>query len=190
MSTHYTNIVLYGPTQAEVTEWCTEQKVAGYVSPTQEDVTVLYENTLAENAQHPTPLEMLLARGATLSATLMCPALVNVVSDDHMYMYVLYVDGQMKDSYMSYTDKPPANGNARILAAIFDAHEEQARIEAALRREIVISATERHLEIMDALALPPMMIDMGYAYLEEGETPHDVDDPDELIFVDFDVSRS
>jgi len=183
MSTNYTNITLYGVTQDEVRVWCEQHSVTGYISPTQDDITVLYENTLAEHADHPTPLEPLLARGAALSAALMCPALVCVVSDDDMFMYVLYLDGQMLDNYMSYTDKPPVNGNPSVLANTFDVAEEEWRIKAALRREFVLSATERHKEIMDALVLPPMMIDMGFDYLEEGEKPHGVEDNNDVIYV-------
>lgn len=187
MSTNYTNITLYGPNQDEVRAWCVEHGVSGYVSPMQDNITVLYENTLGEHADHPKPLEPLLARGAALSAALMCPALVNVVADDNMYMYVLYLDGQMRDNYMSYTDKPPANGNPAVLADLFDAQDDVKRIRAAMRRESVLSATERHKELMDALGVPPMMIDMGFDYLEEGEKPHGVEDNNDVIYVDGDT---
>ncbi len=155
----------------------------GYISPTIEAVTVLYENTLAENTHLPQPLEALLARAATMSAALMVPALVSVVAQDHMFMYVLYLDGSMIDSYMSYTDKPPANGRTDVLVRTFDAEGEEARVTAALRRESISAASERHMELMDALALPPMMIDMGFAYLEEGEKPHGVEDNNDMLFV-------
>jgi hypothetical protein len=180
---NYTNITLYGVTQEEAADWCAENGVVGYISPTVDDVTVLYENTLAENAHLPQPLEALLARAATMSAALMSPALVSVVMKDHMFMYVLYLDGGMKDSYMSYTDKPPANGSTDILVRTFDAEGEEARVTAALRREYISAASERHMELMDALALPPMMIDMGFAYLEEGEKPHGVEDNNDVIFI-------
>ena len=183
MSTNYTNITLYGVTQDEVADWCEEHEVIGYISPTIDDVTVLYENTLAENTDLPQPLEALLARAAGMSAELMVPALVSVVADDHMFMYVLYLDGGMKDSYMSYTDKPPVNGRTDILVRTFDAEGEEARVTAALRREIINSATERHKELMDALALPPLMIDMGFEYLEEGEKPHGVEDNNDMFFI-------
>jgi hypothetical protein len=170
MSTNYTNITLYGVTQAEVIDWCEENAVVAYISPTIDEVTVLYENTLTENAHLEKPLEPLLARGAALSVSLMVPALVAMVADDDLFMYVLYLDGQMIDTFMSYTHKPPVNGKPGLLAEIYDAQAEIKRIEAALNRA-ALSATERHLEIMDALVLPPMMIDMGFAYLEEGEKP-------------------
>lgn len=182
MSTNYTNITLYGAEQQEVLAWCEDNDVTAYVSPTIDDTTVLYENTLAENTHLHKPLEALLALGARLSAELMALALVAVVVEDNLFMYVLYVDGQMYDSYMSYTDKPPVNGNPKRLAETFDADDEQERITAALRRESFTSATERHMELMDALVLPPMMVDMGFDYLEEGEKPHGVDDNNDVIF--------
>lgn len=183
MSTNYTNITLYGVSQAEVADWCAANGVMGYISPTVDDVTVLYENTLAEHTHLPQPLEALLARAASMSAALMAPALVAVVAQDHMYMYVLYLDGHMLDSYMSYTDKPPVNGRPEVLVRTFDAEDEAARVAAALRRELVTSAAERHMELMDALALPPMMVDMGFAYLEEGEKPYGVEDNNDVWFV-------
>lgn len=182
MSTHYTNITLYGVSQVELLEWCDENEVNAYISPTIDEITVLYENTLAENAHLEKPLEPLLALGARLSAELMVPALVAVVADDDMFMYVLYLDGKMTDTYMSYTDKPPVNGSAAKLVEIFDAPDELARVEAALRRH-TLSATERHMELMDALKMPPMMIDMGFAYLEEGEKPHGVEDNNDVIYI-------
>lgn len=182
MSTNYTNITLYGVTQDEVLDWCEEHGVIGYVSPTVDEVTVLYENTLAEHADANKPLEPLLARAAGMSVELMVPAMVAVVTHDYMFLYVLYLDGQMVDTFISYTDKPPANGQPEVLADLYDAPDEVARVRAALTRGID-SATERHMELMDALVLPPMMIDMGFAYLEEGEKPHGVEDNNDVIYV-------
>lgn len=186
MSTNYTNITLYGLDQDSLYDWCESNDVQAYISPTMDEVTVLYENTLAENSHLEKPLEALLARGARLSVDLLVPALVAVVIDDHMFMYVLYLDGQMIDSYMSYTDKPPVNGKPHVLAETFDAEHELDRIRAALTRQSVTSATERHLELMDALNFPPMMIDMGFDYLEEGEKPHAIEDNNDVLEVGFD----
>jgi hypothetical protein len=185
VSTNYTNITLYGIDQAAVYDWCDTNSVQAFISPTMDDVTVLYENTLAENAHLEKPLEALLAFGARLSVELLVPALVAVVMDDHLFMYVLFLDGQMIDSYVSYTDKSPVNGKPDILAETFDAESEIERIRAALNRELVTSATERHLELMDALNFPPMMIDMGFAYLDEGEKPHSVEDNNDVLEVGF-----
>lgn len=187
MSTHYTNITLYGVDQDEIVTWCEDNAITAYVSPTRDDITVLYENTLAENANQDKPLEALLARGAKLSVDLMAPALVSVVMNDDMFMYVLYVDGAMRDNFMSYAEKPPVNGKPDVLCTIFDIddHDDILRVRAALKRQS-LSATERHTELMDALNLPPMMIDMGFEYLEEGEKPHDVEDNNDVVFIGVD----
>ncbi|MEL6150553.1 MAG: hypothetical protein AAFR56_13085 [Chloroflexota bacterium] len=187
MTTHYTNITLYGVEQDDVLTWCEDNHVAGYVSPTIDEITVLYENTLAEHVADEKPMEHLLARGAKLSQDLLVPAMVALVADDDLFMYVLYLDGQMIDHYMSYTTKPPVNGSVNVLRDTFDAEGEEKRIEAALRREGILSAAERHKELMDALALPPMMVDMGYDYLEEGEKPHGVDDNNDVVYVGWDT---
>ncbi len=187
MSTHYTNITLYGTEQDDMVAWCEGHNVTAYVSPTVDDVTVLYENTLAENAHLEKPLEALLARGAQLSVDLLAAAMVAVVADDNMFMYVLFLDGKMTDHYLSYTDKPPVNGSVDVLVSTFDVQGEEKRVHAALRREAFTSATERHKELMDALALPPMMIDMGFEYLEEGEKPHGVDDNNDVVYVGDDA---
>jgi hypothetical protein len=183
MTTNYTNITLYGVTQDEALDWCAANHVNAYVSPTIDDVTVIYENTLAENAAHPTPMEPLLARAAKASADLMATAMVAVVLDDDMFMYVVYLDGEMADNYMSYAGKPPANGKPEKLAELYDVQAELPRIRAALQREQILSATERHTEIMDALNMPPMMIDCGFEYLDEGEKPHGVEDNNDVIYV-------
>lgn len=182
MTTNYTNITLYGVEQSEVVAWCEANHITAYVSPTVDDTTVLYENTLQENRHLSQPLEVLLARTAQVAADLMCAAMVAVVAEDNMFMYVLFVDGEMQDNYMSYVDKKPANGKPEILAETFDAANEIARIRSALYREAFTSATERHLELMDALVLPPLMIDIGFEYLEEGEKPHGVEDNNDVIY--------
>lgn len=182
MSTHYTNITLYGVTQDEAVDFCKAQGITAYVSPTIADVTVLYENTLAENAALDAPLEPLLGRAALASQMLMCPALLAMVADDDLFMYVLFMDGAMQDSFMSYSEKPPVNGKPELLADIFDAEDDLPRIRAALTRQM-LSATDRHTELMDALMLPPMMVDMGFAYLEEGEKPYGVEDNNAVVFV-------
>ncbi len=183
MTTHYTNITLYGVTQADAVAWCEQHHITAYVSPTIDDVTVIYENALQENAHREQPLEALLALSAKASVDLLVPALVAIVADDDLFMYVLFLDGQMIDNYVSYTTKLPVKGNAQVLVDTFDAEGEYARVEAALRRESFTSATERHTELMDALVLPPLMIDMGFEYLEEGEKPHGVDDNNDVLYV-------
>ncbi|MEM6281893.1 MAG: hypothetical protein AAF787_06850 [Chloroflexota bacterium] len=189
MTTHYTSITLYGVEQNDVLTWCENNHVTGYVSPTIDDVTVLYENTLAEHAADEKPMEYLLARGAKLSGDLLAAAMVAVVADDDLFMYVLYLDGQMIDHYMSYTTKPPVNGSVAVLRDTFDAEGEEKRIEAALRREGILSAADRHKELMDALALPPMMVDMGFDYLDEGEKPHGVEDNNDVAYIGWDVDE-
>ena len=183
MTTHYTNITLYGVAQADVVAWCQHNRVHAYVSPTVDDVTVIYENALRESEHTDQPLEALLALAAKASVDLLVPALIAIITNDDLFMYVLYLDGQMIDNYMSYTDKPPVKGDEALLAGIYDAEGEIRRVRAALRRDSFTSATDRHIELMDALVLPPLMIDMGFAYLEEGEKPHGVDDNNDVLYV-------
>ncbi len=175
MSTDYTNITLLGPPQAEVVAWLRNRKIVAYVSPTIDDVTVVYDNELQTHADDLRPMEHPLHLAAKLSAGFACPALFTAVLDDSFFLYSLFVDGEQVDTYAASAGKDPANGNASLLAALFEAGDELPRVQAALQRDF-LSATDRHAELAEALVLPPMMVDMGYAYLEEGETPASIED--------------
>ncbi|MGV2433859.1 MAG UNVERIFIED_CONTAM: hypothetical protein LVT10_02260 [Anaerolineae bacterium] len=63
---------------------------------------------------------------------------------------------------------------------------EEGRVYAAFARDALI-ATERHIELLDALILPATMVDMGFEYLEEGEKPYDVNDHDDVILINEDL---
>ncbi|MFZ4814417.1 MAG: hypothetical protein ACOYL5_07775 [Phototrophicaceae bacterium] len=171
--TTYTNITLFGTTQDELVTYCEVSAITAYISPTLDDITVIYPPLVGE------PLWQL---AEAVSLRLNCSALAVAVADDAQLVYRLYVGGRMTDEYSSRYGQTPLGGNPQVLAEAFDAAEEVDAVRAALLRDTLL-ASERHYEIADALILPLMMVDIGFEYLEDGEKPRGVDDHDDVVFV-------
>lgn len=146
MGMSYFNTVVKGPAQQEIVLHLESQGISALVSPTENDVTIIYD----------------LVQGAdNLSAYFKCPVFLLGVHDDDILGYSLYTDGVEVDTYEScpgyFTGDmlPPKGGDATKLCEAFGAEHAVRRVDEILRSPTVGLAVEQHKDLADALGLPP-----------------------------------
>jgi len=186
MTTTYTNITLLDIGQDEAADWLAENNYSGAVSPTLDDVTVVYDDVLREYADEDEPLEELLRLASELSYEFGCAAWLIVVDDAETLVYSLYVDGELLDTYGSKSGETPDGGDAEILADTFGAPKRAIKqVRAVLKREAT-DALERHKSLLSELNLPHLALGTSYESILDGELPSAIEDVDELIMVELD----
>src|SRR5579875_1207564 len=92
MGSTYHNTIVKGPTQTQIVASVKDQQYAALVSPTRDDLTVVY-----------TPATVWTASAEHLSRTFHCVALFSSVYDGDYFEYRLYEDGQLVDRYNDHT---------------------------------------------------------------------------------------
>lgn len=189
MTTTYTNITLIDVEPDEAAAWLAENGATAAVSPAVDDLTAVYENTLADHADDEEPLEALLALASEISYELGCAAWLVIVDEDDALIYTLYRDGEPVDGYGVRTGEAPEGGDADTLAALFDAPKRQIKvIRTALNRPLDRaheSATDRLRKLLDALVLPDIISGYDYARVTSGDVPSAFR-PEDLIMVTTD----
>ncbi|MEM6281894.1 MAG: hypothetical protein AAF787_06855 [Chloroflexota bacterium] len=186
MTTTYTNITLLDVDQPEAAAWLAENSYTAAVSPTIDDITVVYDTVLADHADDDEPLEHLLRLASEMSYELGCMAWLVIVEADAVLIYSFYSDGELTDSYGAPPDEAPDGGDAEMLVDAFDLPKRAVKtVRTALKREMR-SATERHEKLLAALEAPALALRCGYESIKAGELPTGVDSADDLIFVDVD----
>lgn len=154
---------------------------AAIVTPKVKDCTVIYDSMC--DKQDTNEMGELASR---LSRELRCPAWAVLVCDDDVFWYRLYFDGLLVDEYNScpsYFDfgssaKPagPSGGNAQKLCTAFGV-ERQQEVETILRKpgaaqgDGYVFETDRHADLVRALALPTFAVGKAYASFERNEYP-------------------
>ncbi len=186
MTTTYTNITLRDVPQDEAADWLAENGYTAAVSPTLDDLTVVYDNVLADYADAEEPVEELLKLASELSYELGCVSWLVIVDDDNVLVYSLYEDGELVDSYGSKAGEPPDGGNAERLADTYDAPKRIIKTVRALLKREMDSATERHAKLLDVLDLMPLALRASYATIQAGELPNGVDSMDDMVLIEPD----
>lgn len=189
MTTTYTNITLIDVEPDEAAAWLAENGHTAAVSPMIDDVTVVYENTLADHADDEEPLEALLAVASEMSYELGCMAWLFIVDADAALIYTLYADGEVVDSYGVRVGAPPDGGNPDELAERFGIPKKAIKdVRRVLNRELDGSdetASARMAKLLAMLELPTIAVGYDYARLVAGETPPDFT-ADEVLWVRVD----
>jgi hypothetical protein len=173
MSEFYANIIIAGPTQADVTMALNDARQVAYVAGQAQGGVVVFHEHLAGQEQ--------LARD--LSARFECPVLLAMVFGGSVLLYHLYVSGAQADAYVSTPheglelDGPPPHGNAETLCAAFGMEHRAASLQRTLNRPTkpdtdYAYAVNRHGELLRALGLPLFAAGTGFAAIEAGELPH------------------
>ena len=188
MTTTYTNITLTGVTQAEAAAWLAENAAAA-VSPNVDDITVIYDNVLADHAGDDEPLDALLKLTSEISYELGCAAWLVIVDDDSALIYSLYADGELADGYGAAAGKPLEGGDAEKLAGVFGLPKQAIKVIRGLLKREIASATERHAALLEALELPPLALRSSYASIQAGKLPPGVGSRGELVFVTLDTGK-
>ncbi len=189
MTTTYTNITLIDVEPDEAATWLAENGHTAAISPMIDDLTVVYENTLADHANDEEPLEALLAVASEVSYELGCMAWLFIVDEDATLIYTLYSDGDPIDSYGVRVDEQPEGGDPDTLAKVFDAPKKQIKeIRRVLNRALdgtTETASVRLTKLLTTLELPTMAVGYDYARLLGGEVPSDYA-ADDLMWVGVD----
>jgi hypothetical protein len=189
MGSVYTNIVLKGPTQAEVVAVLRRHHRTAYVSPTREGVTIVYDKECDDLNEQEVAF---LAR--TFSAELETPAW-GVLNYEDVFWYCLARDGRLVDEYNSGPGPPrlrlgdASGGDAVELARAFGRPPQAFIINAALRGQVeqAPTATAIHAEIAAALGLPAQWTLAGFRAVRHGEVDAA---PDEFLLVKPESGKS
>lgn len=186
MTNTYTNITLLDIAQEEAAEWLGENGYTAAVSPTIDDVTVVYDNVLEDYAGDDDPVEELLKLASELSYEHGCIAWLVIVDSDDVLTYSLYDDGELMDSYGVKVGDPPDGGDAELLADVFGVPKRAIKaVRTVLKRDIP-SATARHEKLLTALDLPLLALRASYAAILNGELPAGVESEDDIMIVEPD----
>lgn len=181
-------MTLVAVSQQEAADWLKENGHTAIVSPTVEDITVIYDHVLASHADAAEPVEVLLQVASELSYELGCVAWLVIVEggDEPVLIYSLYDDGTLTDTYGARAGSPPEGGHPEPLADTFGAPKRAVKlVRAALNRETP-HGTERHAKLVEALELPPLAVGASYATITAGVLPQGVANRDALVFVEPD----
>jgi hypothetical protein len=183
MGFFYTTITLRGVEQTDVVAYLKRRHRDAYVSPTINDITVVYDRE--GEGQDTNVLEGL---AGDLSAAFGIPAVAALLHDDDVFWYGLFVDGDQVDEYNSapgYFGEadpgPPVGGDAARLARAFGAEDHIEKIDEILHAwddddwNEGFGAEERHQALAEALSLPPYAYSMGYYSIGFGNVPEGVD---------------
>lgn len=186
MGASYTNILLKGPSQEVVVAFMNAKKRHSYVSPALNGCVVVFDEVCEQEDP-----QVIAGLARELSRQFKCPAWAVLDHDDDVLNYWLFQNGEPADQYDStpwYWDDTlphePKGGNAQKLAAALSAPTAAPAVEAILRQPQgepgYVLASQRHSDLLKALNLPLLPVNLGYEYLMRGETPPDFD-PSALI---------
>ncbi len=189
MGMFYTNLVLYKAQQIPVANFLCDQKRITYISPTIRNFTVVYDR---ETEDQNTRVLRNLAE--SISKKLKCSVLASLVHDSDLYLYWLYGNGKLLDSYNSlpgYFDAKssrsrPEGGNARKLCKAFDkmeAVEKVRQIFALVEQgntsddwsEEYLLGENIHKALAQALDMPAFSVYTGYFSILNMDLPEELD---------------
>jgi hypothetical protein len=187
----YSIITLRGPTQDRVVSHLRHQQRDAYVSPTVDDITVVYDRECEDLND-----EVLHAVTSDLSRAFDCVALVAFLFDDDFLWYALYQHGRRIDAYNSepaYFDDDiapdPSGGDAAALCSAFGRERAVREVDTLLHFEPLsededgelvtpdsyLPAEQLHKALAQALGLPAYCYSMSYYSIERGPTPAGAD---------------
>jgi hypothetical protein len=187
----YSNITLKGPTQEQLATYLRLQQRDAYVSPTVNDITVVYDRECED-----LKADVLHTVASHLSRAFECPALVAYLFDDDVLWYALYQHGHCVDTYNSVPDyfdddqaAEPSGGDAAVLCAAFDVEHVARDVDALLHfaplaeddnGELVmpegyLPAEQQHQALARTLGFPAYSSSMGYFSIVEGNVPEAAD---------------
>jgi len=193
MGTTYANITLKGPKAQDILQELGNQGRSAFVSPTEDDMTTVYEMDSDEGDS-----TILTDLAEDLSGYFGCPALAVQTVDEELFRYWLFADGELLDTYNS--PAPALNAEARssarshggkpeLLAQLFNTDATSEEIVEILHCPDqdcgVTLAVDRHLSLVELLGLPMCSVGFGFCDLDSGEYPEDFDE-ENLLRVDED----
>ncbi len=184
MGLFYTNVILYKVQQKPVADFLSKQGRFAYVSPTLSDFTVVYDK---ETEDQDTRILKKLCE--LLTKKFECAALASLVHDSDVYMYWLYHNGKLLDSYNSLPgyfdsemDKPlPEGGDAEKLCKTFGKLNALSEVQKIFKlveqgnldeeAEEYLQGEDIHSELIKVLEMPSFGAFTGYYTIENSDLP-------------------
>ncbi len=184
MGSFYTNVTLFKVEQRNVADFLAQQKRKAFVSPTAGNFTVVYDQETEDQ-----DTEVLKELAEDLTRQFGCTGLASLVHDSDVYMYWLYENGELIDTYNSLPDyfdsdsddATPEGGDVKKLCKAFgrpEAESELTRIFSLVAQSNLDDPGEEYLlgedihdSLVRALAMPPFAAFTGYYSIENGELP-------------------
>ena len=188
MGTTYANITLKGPKAQDILQELGNQGRSAFVSPTEDGLTTVYEMDSDEG-----DVSILKDLAEDLSGYFGCPALAVQAEDEELLRYWLYADGELLDSYKSPAPSLDAEGKGspksrggkpELLVQYFNPDATSEEIIDILHcpdQDCGFTlSVDRHLSLVELLALPLCSVGFGFCDLDSGEYPEDLDEEDLL----------
>jgi hypothetical protein len=162
----YTNITTVGPSQDELLPYLRELRRAAYVSPTIQEVTVIYDRECDKQR-----VEDLHQLSAALTERFDCKAAAALVHDDDVLFFAAYDRGELVTEYESSAGREI---RPLKLCRLFGVSTWRVpRVWLALVRPHLLYLFEafRHRRLIRLLNLSHLAVGVGYNYIEGGELP-------------------
>lgn len=192
MGTTYANITLKGPKAQDILQELGNQGRSAFVSPTEDDLTTIYEMDSDEGDS-----SILVNLAEDLSGYFGCPALAVQTENEELFRYWLFADGELLDTYSSQLSQSAEGrgsskshgGKPELLAQFFNTDVTREELNDILHcpdQDCGFSlAADRHLSLVELLGLPMCSVGFGFCDLDSGEYPEDLDE-ENLLRVDVD----
>lgn len=174
MGAFYSTAVIVGTSPEAV--YAEVQEVPAYVSPSVGPYVVVYPDLLASEGID------LSGVWRAISKSLQAAVLNAAVFDDDVLYYELWVNGELKDRYVSNPEvfEPdsdlvgPQGGDPQVLCTVFKCSDVERLTEiltAVQTHTRYLFESERHADLAAVLALPKASVGWGYAQIDQGECP-------------------
>lgn len=181
MSTRYTNITLKCANTKDIVRELNNLGRCAFVTTTEDGLTTIYEMDSDDGS-----VEVLINLAAELSEYFGCSALAVQTTDEELFQYWLYANGDLLDIYSSPLSTGQVRpGKAEALSRHFNPDVSFEEINEILHDHgcDTILAVDRHLSLAELLGLPLCSVGLGFCDLDSGEFPEDLDEED-LVRVD------
>lgn len=178
MGAFYSTAVIVGSSPAAV--YAQVQEVPAYVSPSVGQYVVVYPDLLSGGGIDLSEV------WRSVSKSLQVAVLSAAVFDDDALYYELWVNGELKDRYVSDAEVMgldtnlvgPQGGDPRVLCSVFKCSDVERLVEilTAVQTDTrYVFETERHADLAEVLGLPKASVGCSYAYIAQGECPDGLD---------------
>ena len=174
MGLFYEHVTLFGASQTALADYMKESGRQGYVSPTVDGVTVVYDKASAGN------VSLIFELASELSTSFNCAVFAIHIHDSDVMFYRLFRDGVLLDEYNSQPDyfgghaesSLPLGDAAARLCSAFGKPEITEQAAMILHHDVGDTrnfwlAEERHEKLAQALGWPSFVPYIGYNFIAE-----------------------
>ena len=169
MGRSFANITVKGQTQDSLVEYLKQARRNAYVSPSVDDLVVVYDEDSEFNIKGLYDLSL------QMSKDFNCLTFSITIYDESSFVYELFENGNLMDEYFSSTEEDlfPKGGDAQKLCSILGVKQSINRVRPILREpsteNVYLFASQRHKHLVRELCLPLWSTEIigGYRDIEE-----------------------